>query len=77
MTDLFVIGANQYSEEQIALFDDVIARLAGEIEGWARADLANRLATVPSAPLGVIKDLAGDDIIDIAAPVLSQSPAPR
>ena len=73
VTDLFVIGANQYSEEQIALFDDVIARLAGAIEGRARADLANRLASVPSAPLGVMKELAGDDIIDIAAPVLSQS----
>jgi uncharacterized protein (DUF2336 family) len=73
VTDLFVLGAKEYSAEQIELFDDVIARLAIAIEARARADLANRLADVPRAPLNVIKGLAGDDIIEVAAPVLSQS----
>jgi uncharacterized protein (DUF2336 family) len=74
MTDLFMLGAKGYSAEQIELFDEVIGRLAVAIEARWRAELGNRLASVPNAPVRVVKDLAGDDIIDVAAPVLSQSP---
>jgi uncharacterized protein (DUF2336 family) len=74
VTDLFMLGRKGYSAEQIELFDAVIGRLAVAIEARWRAELANRLAAVPSAPAGVVKNLAGDDIIDVAAPVLSQSP---
>src|SRR5215472_15080831 len=44
VTDLFITGAGQYSLEHAALFDDVIVRLAAEIEVKARAKLANRRA---------------------------------
>ena len=30
VTDLFVVGAAEYTEEQVALFDDVIKRLAAD-----------------------------------------------
>ena len=36
ITDLFAGRANVYSEEQIALFDEVILRLAADIETQAR-----------------------------------------
>ena len=31
VTDLFIAAAGQYSDDQIALFDDVIGKLAAEI----------------------------------------------
>ena len=71
--DLFIVGAVQYSDEDVTRFDDVIIRLAVDIEISARALLAIRLAPIPNAPTGIIRSLAADDIIDIAGPVLTQS----
>jgi len=73
VTDLFVIGLTQYSDDQIALFDDVFVRLAAKIETAARALLAARLAAVPNAPPATMRALAFDDAIEVAGPVLSQS----
>jgi len=73
VTDLFVNGANAYTEEHVALFDDVIARLSRGIEAKVRTELSNRLAPVTNAPIGVLKALGSDDAIEVAAPVLTQS----
>jgi uncharacterized protein (DUF2336 family) len=73
VTDLFLNGAVDYSDEQIALFDDVFQCLMRHIEASARALLARRLAPVGSAPPMTIRTLAFDDLIEVAAPVLSQS----
>jgi uncharacterized protein (DUF2336 family) len=73
VTDLFLNGAVDYSDEQIALFDDVFQCLMRHIEASARALLARRLAPVGSAPPTTIRALAFDDLIEVAAPVLSQS----
>jgi len=73
VTDLFITGAGQYSLEHAALFDDVIVRLAAEIEVKARAKLANRLAAVACAPPKVMKVLAFDDVAEVAGPVLTHS----
>jgi uncharacterized protein (DUF2336 family) len=73
VTDLFLVGAEQYSDDEIALFDDVIIRLAAEIELSARSLLAVRLAPVPNAPPKTIRALAFDDAIEVARPVLAQS----
>ena len=59
-----------FNDEQIGLFDEVIAKLAVAIEAKARAKLSIRLADVPTAPPGVIRMLAFDDDIDVARPVL-------
>ncbi|NJO54573.1 MAG: DUF2336 domain-containing protein [Bacteroidales bacterium] len=74
ITDLFFAGAEVYGEDQIALFDDVISRLAHAIEAEARIELATRLAPVENAPPRLIRQLARDDLIDVAGPVLAQSP---
>jgi uncharacterized protein (DUF2336 family) len=73
VTDLFIMGSEQYSDDEIALFDDVIIRLAAEIELSARSLLAVRLAPIPNAPPKIIRALAFDDAIEVARPVLVQS----
>jgi uncharacterized protein (DUF2336 family) len=73
VTDLFINGAVDYSDEQIALFDDVFQCLILHIEVSARALLSNRLAPVDTAPPQTVRTLALDDVIDIAGPVLTLS----
>jgi uncharacterized protein (DUF2336 family) len=73
VTDLFINGAPRFSEAQIGVFDDVMARLMVRIEAKARAKLAQRLASVANAPRNVIQLLASDDDIEVARPVLTRS----
>jgi uncharacterized protein (DUF2336 family) len=73
VTDLFINGAVDFSDEQIELFDDVFQCLMHHIETSAKALLANRLAPISSAPPVTIRTLAFDDVIEIAGPVLSRS----
>ncbi len=73
VTDLFLNGAVDYSDEQINLFDDVFQCLTHHIETSAKALLANRLAPVDTAPPMTIRALAFDDVIEVAGPVLTQS----
>jgi uncharacterized protein (DUF2336 family) len=72
VTDLFISGSAQYSDEQVALFDDVMGRLASEIETSARSTFGRRLASMCDAPPGVMRALALDDAIEVAGPILSQ-----
>jgi uncharacterized protein (DUF2336 family) len=74
ITDLFMLRADSYSNDQVEVFDDVISRLADKIESEARAELAKRLAPVARAPLAVIRSLAQDKSIVVAGPVLTHSP---
>jgi uncharacterized protein (DUF2336 family) len=73
VTDLFVDGAVDFSDEQIALFDDVFQCLIEQIETSAKALLANRLAPIHTAPPLTVRTLAFDDEIEVAGPVLSKS----
>jgi uncharacterized protein (DUF2336 family) len=73
IADLFVNGAPHYSDDQIALFDDVMMHLLNTTGAQARAKLAQRLAPIANAPKIVIHALAFDDAIEVAQPVLSQS----
>jgi hypothetical protein len=74
VTDLFMSGTGSFSQAQIELFDDVMMRLAEGLEVAARAAFGSRLATTTDAPLKVIRLLAFDGAIEVAGPVLSQSP---
>jgi uncharacterized protein (DUF2336 family) len=73
ITDLFIQGEVDYSDEQISVFDDVFHCLIEKIETSAKALLASRLAPIPKAPPQLIQTLAFDDLIEVAAPVLAQS----
>jgi len=72
LTDLFLVNADQYSDDEIALIDDVFVRMVTTIEESARALLAIRLGPYSKAPPKILSALACDDIIDIASPVLTQ-----
>lgn len=72
VTDLFLGDVERLTEDQIGIFDVIIARLAQEIEVRVRAELARRLAPVDKAPPGIIRALA-HDTIEVARPVLIQS----
>jgi uncharacterized protein (DUF2336 family) len=73
ITDLFVTDADRLSDQQIDVFDDVLSHLIKRIEGRALAELSQRLAPVNNAPLEVVRQLARDDDIAVAAPILTQS----
>jgi uncharacterized protein (DUF2336 family) len=72
VTDLFLNDPESLTDQQVEVFDVVIARLATAIEVRARAELSERLAGVPNAPRGVIRSLAHDEIA-VARPVLTRS----
>src|ERR1700761_8059564 len=73
VTDLFINGAVDFSDDQISLFDDVFKCLIVHIETAAKARFSNRLAPIDRPPPLTVRALAFDDLIEVAAPVLSQS----
>jgi uncharacterized protein DUF2336 len=73
VTDLFIIGAEKYTDDQIGLFDDVLVRIIARIEAKSLARLSNRIAHVPNAPRRMVRELAVHDDISVARPVLSGS----
>jgi uncharacterized protein (DUF2336 family) len=70
-TDLLIAG--RLNDDEIWTFGEVIGRLADEIEVAARALLARRLARFDHAPVNIIHQLAFDDLIEVAGPVLRES----
>ena len=73
VTDLFINGAVDYSDEQIGLFDDVFQCLMHQHRN-TRPRRCSPIVWPRStrAPPRTIRALAFDDLIEIAAPVLSQ-----
>jgi uncharacterized protein (DUF2336 family) len=74
VTDLFLVSAERFSEEQIAVFDDVLGHLIERVEARTLAQISNSLAPVPTAPLDVTRRLARHDEIEVAGPILTHSP---
>ena len=72
LTDLYLVNADHYSDDEIAVIDEVFVRLVATIEESARALLAIRLGPYAKAPPKILGILACDDAIDIASPVLIQ-----
>jgi len=73
VTDLFMVSGTGFSEEHIAMFDDVMSRLVAAIDSSARAEFGERLARCTSAPLKTSRILALDDEIAVAGPILAHS----
>ena len=73
VTDLFVHGSGRFTDDQIDLFDEVMGRLIENIELAARVAFGSRMAKVADAPGRIIRTLAFDDAIEVAAPVLAHS----
>ena len=82
VTDLFLASAGSFNDEQVGLFDDVLERLIKTIEirslsdisaRIALAEMSEQLAPIAQAPPSVVRRLARNDEITIAAPVLQES----
>src|SRR5262245_12437718 len=73
ITDLFLSGAEAYSSDQVAVFDDVIGWVIEKAENAALIDLSAKLARVGNAPPGVVARLAQDNDIAVAGPLLEKS----
>lgn len=74
VTDLFFASADGLGEGHVAVFDEVILRLSRGIEFRVRVELAERLAEHAKAPRETIRDLAFDEEIEVAGPVIRSSP---
>jgi hypothetical protein len=70
-TDLMITG--QFSDEQVWIFGEVIQRLAHEIELAARSRLSARLSRYDRAPANIVGQLASDNAIEVAGPLLQHS----
>jgi uncharacterized protein (DUF2336 family) len=73
MTSLFVDQAPNLKEAHVTVFDEVILRLARDLEFKARVELSERLAAIHNAPVKVVRELAFDQDIKVAGPVLAGS----
>jgi uncharacterized protein (DUF2336 family) len=62
------------SETEVALYDDVVTKVLDEVEPLARAELAQLLADLSAPPRRTLLQLA-QDVITVAEPILSRSPA--
>jgi uncharacterized protein (DUF2336 family) len=71
ITDLFFVH-DGHGANEMALYDDVMSRLAGDMEAAVRAELAERMAAAPAAPSTLLRNLASDQI-EVARPVLEQA----
>jgi uncharacterized protein (DUF2336 family) len=74
IAELFLRGAASFRPDHVDLFDGVLIDLVPHAEPAARADLAERLSVLANAPRGLVGQLAREDEISIAGPLLRRSP---
>ena len=73
ITDLFLSEVGTYSDDHVALFDQLMSQLVDRIERQALIELSGKLAPVDRAPVNVIGLLSNNDDIEVARPLLEQS----
>jgi len=73
LTDLFLVDAASYTDDQVAVFDDVMGRLIEKSDRRTLIELSNRLAPVSNAPIKVVGALARHVDTQIAGPLLERS----
>jgi len=74
VTDLFMSSAPALDDGKVGLFDSLFGSLLEDSELDGVVDLSRRIAPVDNAPPRLIRRLAEDDRIEVAGPVLTQSP---
>ena len=74
ITDLFLQGAAHFRPDHVELFDGLLTDLVPHSELPARAALAERLSVLVNAPRTLVGQLAREDEISIAGPLLRRSP---
>src|SRR5882672_5701290 len=73
IADLFLQGAAHFQPDHVELFDGVLIDLVPHGELAVRAALAERLSILANAPRGLVGQLAREDEISIAGPLLRRS----
>jgi hypothetical protein len=73
LADLFLHGSTRLTENQIIVIDEVITRVATEVDASVRALLAKRLARIGNAPINLTRMLAADNDVQVAYPILAHS----
>ena len=73
LAELFVRLSDQLSEPQTDLFDELITRIAADVDPSGQAALAQLLARTENAPVNLIRALANCSDIEVAYPVLAYS----
>jgi len=74
ISELFLQGAANFRSDHVELFDGVLIGLVPHTELAERADLAERLSVLGNAPRALVGQLAREDEISIAGPLLRRSP---
>jgi uncharacterized protein (DUF2336 family) len=74
IAELFLRGAEKFRPDHVDFFDGVLIGLVPHTELAARAELAERLSLLANAPRGLVGQLAREDEISIAGPLLRRSP---
>ena len=74
ISELFLQGAASFGADHVDLFDGVLSSLVPHADLAARAELAERLSLLVNAPRGLVGQLAHEDEIAIAGPLLRRSP---
>ena len=77
ISELFLQGAASFRSDHVDLFDGVLTSLVPHAEFAERAELAERLSMLANAPRGLVGQLAHEDEIAIAGPLLRRSPRHR
>ncbi|MFQ5563728.1 MAG: DUF2336 domain-containing protein [Parvularculaceae bacterium] len=72
ITDVFMAAPDRYTSSEMQHFDVILSRVTESVETALRREIAEKLADVPSAPRGLIRQLAQDEI-SVAEPVLRRS----
>lgn len=75
VTDLFFTASGPHGPQEMALFDGVLTALAAEMELAVRAELANQMLDGGAALPGLAGNLARDEDVAVAGPVLARSEA--
>jgi len=74
LSTLFVQGADLFGSQHIELFDGILTGLLPQAELAARIDMAERFAALAKAPPQLVHELAHEDHIAVAGPLLRASP---
>ncbi len=73
VTELFFTQADRLGDDHMQVFDEVIIRLAQEIDRLARIELSRKLSIAEKAPRKTVRSLALDADAEVATPILERS----
>ncbi len=75
LADMLDADTTHYRQEHLAVFDEVLGELTRGIEAKTLAVLSSRLARLDRPPPDTLRSLALNEAIEVAEPVLAESPA--